>query len=170
MSNEKHSLDFIENKTIYNKIFFKKYENMTLSKGEIDEFWLFMSKYLNAKSKSKTKKDRSDSLKDNLLKKFKDEIPKEWSDRDHLKSQLNELHCRNYIRYSDLEEFRGVLMMFVDFNNQRKEKKLKKLKNLQENLPIFSHQQEIIDKLQTYSVILIAGDTGNILIPLCFIL
>lgn len=160
----KTSTDFIGNKPIFSKIFFNKYENMPLSRIEVDEFWLFLTKYLIAK-KSSDKRDNP-RLAESLLAKLQEDIPTEWTNEDFLRGQLKEFRCSNYIRYSDLEEFRNVLLMFIDFNNKRKEKKLEKLRKLQQNLPIYKHEDEIIKQMESYSVILIAGDTGKLCVPL----
>lgn len=90
-------------------------------------------------------------------------IPDEWKDIEFLKSKVKELNAQHSIKTQNIYEFRDILLMFVDFNQNRKEKKVCKLRSFQQNLPIYQHKSEILEAIKSYSVILVAGDTGLVL-------
>jgi hypothetical protein len=60
----------------------------------------------------------------------------------------------------ELEEFAKILALFIDFTQKEKFKKLKKLRESQRNLPIAEYEQEIVEKVKQFPVVLVAGDTG----------
>lgn len=152
----------MENKNIWNRVFFSNtYEKFKWPRAEVDQFWLFMQKYSsNSQNKSADTYERRKHLGEKLLKKYSTSLPDEWSDIDTLKSKVKELNSQHFIDSSAIREFRDILLMFVDFNQGRKLKKSEKLKSFQENLPIYQHRDQILEAIQSYSVILIAGDTG----------
>ena len=128
---------FRDKKFYLNKLFFN-YEfniNVQFSKLQIDEFWLFLEKYLEKKKKQKTCHD--DPIKyDKLIQKLTGKIPEEWINIDKLRE---ESHLKDInISLAELKEFRNILLIFVDFNLKRKEKKLiKKLTKINQTITIF---------------------------------
>ncbi|CAF1168729.1 unnamed protein product [Adineta steineri] len=59
-----------------------------------------------------------------------------------------------------LEEFKSIIEYYFDFNQKEKFKRIHKLRQDQNNLPIAIHRREILEELKNHQVILIAGDTG----------
>jgi HrpA-like RNA helicase len=59
-----------------------------------------------------------------------------------------------------LAEFQSIIEYYFDFNQKEKFKRIHKLRQDQNNLPIASHRREILEQLQNHQVILVAGDTG----------
>ncbi|CAF3960512.1 unnamed protein product, partial [Rotaria magnacalcarata] len=59
-----------------------------------------------------------------------------------------------------LAEFKSIIEYYFDFNQKEKFKRIHKLRQDQNNLPIANHRREILEELKTQQVILIAGDTG----------
>nr|SZF06444.1 probable ATP-dependent RNA helicase DHX34 [Psoroptes ovis] len=138
--NEKHNL---------NQLFFN-HEYCNFSSLQINEFWTFFEKFSN-----RTKTQKSTINYEQLIVKLSDKIPIEWINIDDLFDKS--LHK---LTLNDLKEFRNILLIFVDFIEKRKEKKLAKLKEFQQNLPIHEYKEIILEKIRTNSVVLIAGDTG----------
>ncbi|OTF81470.1 ATP-dependent RNA helicase DHX34-like protein, partial [Euroglyphus maynei] len=149
---------FRDKKFYLNKLFFN-YEfdiNAQFTRSQIDEFWLFLEKYLQKKTKQ-----NDDQIKyDRLMEELADKIPKEWKHIDELRENAKKLFENVNISPVELKEFRNILIIFVDFNLKRKEKKLEKLLQFQQNLPIYEYKETILDKIRSNSVVLIAGDTG----------
>ena len=167
MSSNKRD-NFSKHKSIWNRLFFSNsYEKMKFTWEEIDKFWLFVEKYFNSqiKTSNNNNNNRSSSIDQNekrkrlgakLIEKLSSTIPDEWIDIEFMKSKLKELNCQHYIDSREIYEFRDILLMFVDFNHVRKEKKIEKLRVFQENLPIYQFKNDIIETIKSYSVILIA--------------
>lgn len=151
----------MEHKSVWNRVIFSfTYEKLKWPRAEIDQFWLFLQKYVNSPNKNSEADKRRIQMGAKLLSKWSESIPDEWKDIDFLCSKVKELNCQHYIDARAICEFRDVLMMFVDFNQGRKMKKCEKLRTFQENLPIYQYQRNILETIESYSVILIAGDTG----------
>lgn len=158
--NKEKKCTFFENKHIWNRLFFSNsYEKMNLPHGEIDQFWLFVQKFSSAQNNVNNNEKRK-QMCINLLKKWSDTIPDEWKDVDFLKKKLKEFNCQYYIDSKSIQEFRDIVLMFVDFSQNRKAKKIEKLKTFQQNLPIYQYRNNIIETIKSFSVILVAGDTG----------
>lgn len=56
--------------------------------------------------------------------------------------------------------FLHTIKVYQDFQQKAKFGKLKKLRKVQEELPIAKYREEIVSRLETSRVVLIAGDTG----------
>lgn len=136
---------------------------MPIKRLEVEDFWTFLQRYLLARSKAKDKQahGREVEVRNNLLTTLGEQIPKEWQDVDFLMSQVAKMSLSRDVHKKDVVLFRDSILLFLDFNRKKKLKEVAKMKEFQENLPIFKSKKEIIDIIKTYSVILIAGDTGK---------
>ncbi|CAF1190863.1 unnamed protein product [Adineta steineri] len=76
---------------------------------------------------------------------------------DMMGERIIEHHRLSSIR---LEEFKSIIEYYFDFNQKEKFKRIHKLRQDQNNLPIAIHRREILEELKNHQVILIAGDTG----------
>uniref|UniRef100_A0A0N5ALD2 ATP-dependent RNA helicase DHX34 n=1 Tax=Syphacia muris TaxID=451379 RepID=A0A0N5ALD2_9BILA len=61
---------------------------------------------------------------------------------------------------TSFNEYVYALSCFVFYEGRQKYNKLRKLRDIQMNLPIFSKRDEVIDLLNENKVLIIAGDTG----------
>lgn len=61
---------------------------------------------------------------------------------------------------SRLLKLRDVIVLYLDFKQKEKFGKLKKLRNMQANLPVARFKEEIIETVKREKVVIIAGDTG----------
>lgn len=153
--------EVLRHKVHWNKIFFDKYDNMSFSYSDVSEFWTFFQKYFTAKRQRPQNERNDEKLVQTLIQKYSHEWPVEWVDENFLRKKSKEVElARNFSRYN-LIQLRNVVFMFVDFYTKRREKKMEKMRKFQQNLPIYKEKDQIIQTIQDYSVILIAGDTGE---------
>lgn len=52
------------------------------------------------------------------------------------------------------------MILYLDFKQKEKFNKLRKLKDMQANLPVAQYKEEIIETIKNEKVVIIAGDTG----------
>ena len=135
---------FNKNRYNLNELFFsfETTVNVKISKAQIEEFWLFLNKYLEKTSEIANQEEKYKQLFQKLI----DDIPDEWKHLDKLYKQL-QTNSKNNIHKSDLLLFRNILLVFVDFTLKRRLKKSEKYRQFQENLPIFEYKQTILDKI-----------------------
>lgn len=152
-----------KNKQILNQIFFN-YKVTTFTKAKVDEFWLFLEKYfekLKQNASTSSNNQRFDSEKfSELIEKLSNKIPSEWKNIDNIQVEISKLNNSCKLSSCELQEFLNILLIFTDFYEKRKAKKLEKLLQFQKNLPIYEYKEEILNQIKSNSVILIAGDTG----------
>lgn len=149
---------------------------MFSSPTDIDDFWKFVQKYQLFQQRRKqpppVKPQDTDEPRSRIL-----NLPLNYEKKyrmnasisinksiTHAEPRYNMMGERivEYQRLSPvrLEEFRNILQFYFDFNQKEKFKRIHKLRQDQNNLPIANHRQEILDKLKIHQVILVAGDTG----------
>ncbi|XP_054718318.1 probable ATP-dependent RNA helicase DHX34 [Uloborus diversus] len=83
--------------------------------------------------------------------------------------ELKNMMMRGYLFNDDdsssltshhLIEFAYIIELYLNCLKKQKEEKLRKLKESQENLPIFKYRNAILKAVESNSVVLVAGDTG----------
>ena len=159
-----YEIRFEKYKSKLNKIFFRDEDFIQVGTKEYKDFWKFLDKYQKfQKMKAAVKKPSSYNKR--LTQSFKlcPKDPKDllnriaFQDRDYDDDILTE---------DMVSEFQTTLTLYIDFLQKEKFNKLKKLRQSQANLPIFEFKQEILETLEQNQVIIIAGDTGKIAVPM----
>ncbi|XP_043483422.1 probable ATP-dependent RNA helicase DHX34 [Leptopilina heterotoma] len=127
-----------------------------------DDFWKFVQKY---ECLEKQKDGKSQTFDLNTSNKFG--LPSSY---DIIHSFNFSLACEkqlfdrvgmsNSLTDERLEKFKNIIIMYLGFKQKEKFSKLKKLRNDQENLPVFKDRQKIVDSVKNERVVIIAGDTG----------
>lgn len=139
------------------EIFDYKYELRTFLKEQgniknLDDFWKFYGKFSAAKAVKKSDFDRSFLLNVDFTAKLSvlyERLP--VLDKNGIKLHVNQ---------DQFKEFLLVIRLYRDFQQKLKFSKLKQLRKTQSDLPIAQYKQELIEKLNSSRVLLIAGDTG----------
>ncbi|XP_027848814.2 probable ATP-dependent RNA helicase DHX34 [Aphis gossypii] len=171
-SNPKHQkikrpFTFLDYKRILEKVFFN--EDLV---EDINDVWLFVKKFESFTMKKPTS-DNSvvANLSSNPLK-----LPEvfdkmhlinlkmNYSD-DELASRLptydqEEAYEKRPLTKEDISKFRQLVLMYMDFKQKEKFNKLRKLRETQQNLPVYQFKDEIIEAVKNHRVVIIAGDTG----------
>uniref|UniRef100_A0A1B6D6A9 RNA helicase n=1 Tax=Clastoptera arizonana TaxID=38151 RepID=A0A1B6D6A9_9HEMI len=138
----------------FNKVFFR---NSNLI-SDIDDFWLFLKKYEKIQEKAKlNQKSREDKIPLNL-----ETYDKTLLVNLRLSSKESELFARlpPSISRDQFKDFYSVLLLYLDFKHKERFLKLKKLRDLQANLPVYHFRDEIVTTIAKERVVIIAGDTG----------
>ncbi|CAF3255377.1 unnamed protein product [Rotaria socialis] len=146
------------------------------SPTSIEDFWKFVQKYQlfqqRRKQPPKSTSPDADQQQSNIL-----NIPIVYEKKYRLNFSItiNKSTIQNVPRYdmtgekiidhhrlspTRLAEFKSIIEYYFDFNQKEKFKRIHKLRQDQNNLPIANHRREILEELKTQQVILIAGDTG----------
>lgn len=127
------------------------------------DFWRFVEKYESVK---KQLGDNDESAADSALNSIG--VPEKYHKSHCLNFKLNlsygELFARipeaRQLTKSRLLKFRDVIVLYLDFKQKEKFNKLKKLRDMQANLPVAQYKDEIIETVKREKVVIIAGDTG----------
>ncbi|CAF3971081.1 unnamed protein product, partial [Rotaria sordida] len=150
---------------------------MFSSPKDLEDFWKFVQKYQLFQQRRKTQPSKSistntDQQRSNIL-----NIPINYDKKYRLNISItiNKSLINNVPRYDmtgekildhyrlssvRLAEFKSIIEYYFDFNQKEKFKRIHKLRQDQNNLPIANHRREILEELKIHQVILIAGDTG----------
>ncbi|XP_063238775.1 probable ATP-dependent RNA helicase DHX34 [Bacillus rossius redtenbacheri] len=132
-----------------------------------EDFWKFLRKYEAVKKKSHGKGNISTTScgsegGDNALG-LPGAFDKGHLLRVHVASSVDDDYKRlpsRSLSRQQLAEFRGVLHLYLDFQQREKFAKLKKLRKSQASLPVAQFREEIVSSVQKNRVVVIAGDTG----------
>ncbi|XP_050302148.1 probable ATP-dependent RNA helicase DHX34 isoform X3 [Anthonomus grandis grandis] len=119
-----------------------------------NEFWTFYEKYLNIQKL----KPRDPNVDRNVM--LDTYFPEKKSILLEKVPVLSKHGEKISIRPDDFNEFLLIILIYRDFLQKSKFLKLKKIRTSQVELPIFQYKKEIIDKLKSAKVMLIAGNTG----------
>lgn len=130
---------------------------------DVADFWKFVEKYESVK---KQLGDNDESAAESALNSIG--VPEKYHKCHCLNFKLNlsygELFARvpetKQLTKSRLLKFRDVIVLYLDFKQKEKFNKLKKLRNMQANLPVAQYKDEIIETVKREKVVIIAGDTG----------
>ncbi|XP_059479514.1 probable ATP-dependent RNA helicase DHX34 [Neocloeon triangulifer] len=166
---EEEDFSFEKYKYELNMIFFRDGDLIKQGTDEYKDFWDFLRNYLASQKKlgKKYQPARESRLDPDLG------IPVEF-DKSHiisigLKAKMDELMSRmpprdrstgRWLSQKRIAEFRDIFLMYLDFKQKEKFKKLKALREGQTNLPVAHYRKEIVEAVQENSVVVIAGDTG----------
>lgn len=159
------------NARLLDNVFFTDNDVIQRHTSEHKDFWLFLEKYENFRSK---KKQKEPSTISDHVNKF--EFPSRFNRRYKvhfallsatIKERYKSFVSKHYERKKDCElsldevnEFKQILLYYFDFLQKQKFSKLKKLKHDQNNLPIKQYEESIISAISGNQVVVIAGDTG----------
>ncbi|XP_057306625.1 probable ATP-dependent RNA helicase DHX34 isoform X2 [Hydractinia symbiolongicarpus] len=159
------------NARLLDNVFFTDNDVIQRHTSEHKDFWLFLEKYENFRSK---KKQKEPSTISDHVNKF--EFPLTFNRRykvhfallsAHIKERYKSFVSKHYERKKDCElsldevnEFKQILLYYFDFLQKQKFSKLKKLKHDQNNLPIKQYEESIIYAISGNQVVVVAGDTG----------
>ncbi|CAL4144006.1 unnamed protein product, partial [Meganyctiphanes norvegica] len=162
-----------------NCMFFQRDSVIQRGTEEYNDFWKFLKKY---QSLQRQKKIRNMCAKENdcnerdtgaISKLY--ELPKKYekryninfalnmSDVDYLLKKLPPRDLYDGIKTlsrKKIMEFKYIILLYLDFIQKQKFKKLKKLRETQADLPIAQYRDDIIAALKDNNVIIVAGDTG----------
>lgn len=121
-----------------------------------DEFFAFAKKFhaVHRKALAANKKVNDDEL----LRKLKSKTT--LSDDKYKILEIPSAKNARGIPEERLKRFLVTLLSYIDFKENEKLARLKKLKESQENLPIFGFKDEILKSIGDNRVTLVAGDTG----------
>ncbi|XP_011135591.1 probable ATP-dependent RNA helicase DHX34 [Harpegnathos saltator] len=130
---------------------------------DVTDFWKFVEKY---ESVRKQLNDNDESVADSVLNSIG--VPENYHKSYCLNFKLNlsngELFARvpetKQLTKSRLLKFKDVVVLYLDFKQKEKFNKLKKLRDMQANLPVAQYKDKIIEMVKREKVVIIAGDTG----------
>ncbi|CAB3383855.1 Hypothetical predicted protein [Cloeon dipterum] len=166
---EEEDFSFDKYKYELNMIFFRDGDLIRQGTEEYKDFWGFLSKYISSQKRlGKTLQPPRNSELDGKL-----GIPLEF-DKSHvvaigMKAKLEELMSRmpprdrssgRWLSKKRIAEFRDIFLMYLDFKQKEKFKKLKTLRGNQATLPVAHYKKEIVEAVRENAVVVIAGDTG----------
>lgn len=117
--------------------------------SNFEDFWKFYDKYVAIQAVKKSDLDRNKLLNVDFMDK-----PRLLYDRLPVMDKKGE---KIQIKYTQFTEFLTTIRVYQDFQQKTNFSKLKKLKMAQNELPIAQYKQEIIEKLKTNRVMVIAG-------------
>jgi HrpA-like RNA helicase len=146
-------------KYILNKVFIT---NLNLI-HDVADFWKFVEKYETVKKRL----DDSDELAVNSTLNSIG-VPEKYHKYYCLNLRLNLSYEELFAHISEMEQltksrllkFKDIIVLYLDFNQREKFSKLKKLRDMQDNLPITQYKKVIMKTIKEEKVIIIAGDTG----------
>ncbi|CAK9825387.1 Probable ATP-dependent RNA helicase DHX34 [Anthophora retusa] len=129
---------------------------------DTEDFWKFVNKYEAVQKKLNTP-DIPPNFSLNTI-----GIPKAYHKLHCINFKLNFSFNELFARVSPIEiltkerllKFQNIITLYLDFKQKEKFAKLKKLRESQANLPVYSHKHEIVETIKNERVVIIAGDTG----------
>lgn len=143
------------------------------------DFWKFLKKYQalqrQKKIRSMCAKENDDDGRDSIEVSKLYELPKKYDKRYNINFALNITDADNLLKKlppRDLDEgiktlsrkkimeFKYIILLYLDFLQKQKFKKLKKLRETQADLPIAQYRDAIVNTLKDNNVLIVAGDTG----------
>ncbi|KAK6188313.1 hypothetical protein SNE40_004514 [Patella caerulea] len=165
--------DFTKYKHSLNRIFFRDTDFIKRGSPEFDDFWAFLVKYQEfqkkkaVKSKDKSKR-REDDDKGTL------DLPQNYDNRYRInltvvskdmetflkKGRLIDYDVERELTRDRVQQFKSILVHYLDFQQKQKLNKLKKIRRDQENLPIYQFRQMIVQMIKRHQIVIVAGDTG----------
>jgi hypothetical protein len=164
--------DFEKFRSKLARIFFREEDVVQHGTEEYNDFWKFLRKYQQFQEMNRAKKPKMPSfpsemshtlgispIYDQTLNQCFKLLPSSGKDLLN-RIPLQDAEYGDVLTESMVLEFQRILALYVDFLQRERFAKLKKLRTSQANLPIAEFRQEILDKLETTQVIIVAGDTG----------
>jgi len=155
----KEEFRFNNYKHILNKVFVM---NPNLI-HDVADFWKFVEKY-------ETVKKRLDDSNELAVNSALNSIgmPERYHKYYCLNLRLSLSYEELFAHISEMEQltksrllkFKDIIVLYLDFNQREKFNKLKKLRDMQNNLPITQYKKIIMKTIKEEKVIIIAGDTG----------
>lgn len=131
---------------------------------DVQDFWAFVKKYEAVQSKLGKAKEPAPSSQELNSIGVAINYHKNNSINFKLNIKFGELFARvpatKSLSEIRLNEFRDIIILYLDFKQKEKFSKLKKLRESQANLPVAKHRDEIIEAVNNERVVIIAGDTG----------
>lgn len=129
----------------------------------IMDFWKFVEKYESVK---KQLGDNDESTTNSALNSIG--VPEKYHKSHCLNFKLNLSYGELFARVPEIKQltkprllkFRDVIVLYLDFKQKEKFNKLKKLRDMQANLPVAQFKDKIIETIKSEKVVIIAGDTG----------
>lgn len=130
---------------------------------DVMDFWKFVEKYESIKKQLSNNDESTIKSALNSI-----GVPEKYHKSHCLNFKLNlsygELFARIFetkqLTKSRLLMFKDLIVLYLDFKQKEKFNKLKKLRNMQANLPVVQYKDEIIETVKKEKVVIIAGDTG----------
>ena len=157
----KVKFDFEKHRHSLNRMFFGKDEKIKVGSKEYLHFWLFLKKYQDTEYKIKNK--NTSSIIDIMTKRMN----QDWKDIDKLMTTKGMIFIdqnddqRKVLNKDRVLQFRNILLLYLNFLERQQEKRMKKLEEDRNNLPIAKFKSQIIETLENCSVVLIAGKFVN---------
>uniref|UniRef100_A0A2C9JVF9 RNA helicase n=1 Tax=Biomphalaria glabrata TaxID=6526 RepID=A0A2C9JVF9_BIOGL len=170
-----YNFDFSKYKASLSRMFFREnFFSKIAIRGsqEHDDFWNFVNKFVEfQRKKAEKSKDAkvqlgAESGQLNLPKVFdvsyKINISFISKDFDVFfkKNRLVDYQLEKELSRGRVLQFRSIILHYLDFQQKQKFQKIYKICKDQRELPIYQHKETIIQMLQKYQVIVVAGDTG----------
>uniref|UniRef100_A0A0A9XYB6 Putative ATP-dependent RNA helicase DHX34 n=2 Tax=Lygus hesperus TaxID=30085 RepID=A0A0A9XYB6_LYGHE len=121
-----------------------------------DDFLAFAKKFQAVQKKAIAANKKIDD--DELLCKLRSKVS--LSEENAKKLEMPKEKNSRGVPVEMLKKFLVALFSYMDFKENEKVAKLKKLKESQENLPIFTYKDEILKSIGENRITIIAGDTG----------
>ncbi|XP_020296312.1 probable ATP-dependent RNA helicase DHX34 isoform X2 [Pseudomyrmex gracilis] len=130
---------------------------------DVADFWKFVEKYESVK---KQLGDGEEHATDPTLNSIG--VPDKYHKSHCLNFKLSLSHGELFARVPEVKQltksrllrFRDVIVLYLDFKQKEKFGKLKKLRDMQANLPVSRYKEEIMETVKKEKVVIIAGDTG----------
>ena len=170
-------IDFDKYRAKLAKIFFRTEDFIQYRSKEYTEFWQFLYKYQAVeKAKMERRKESCSSsssvfpsdisslgispVYDKTLNLGFQLLPEDAKDL------LNRISFQDYdydehiLTEKIVKEFQFILTLYLELLQKEKFAKIKKLRAAQANLPIAEYKNEILEKLESHQIVIVAGDTG----------
>lgn len=131
---------------------------------DVADFWKFVEKYESVKKQLSDGDEHTST--DPTLNSIG--VPDKYHRSHCLNFKLSLSHGELFARVPEVKQltksrllrFRDVIVLYLDFKQKEKFSKLKKLRDMQANLPVARHKEEIMETVKKEKVVIIAGDTG----------
>ncbi|KAL3866336.1 hypothetical protein ACJMK2_043642 [Sinanodonta woodiana] len=166
------NFDFTKYKQSLNRIFFRESDLLKRGSDNYNDFWTFLVKYQDFQRKRAGRKESTHTkLK---LPESKFGLPRNYDTCYRLntsviskdveiflkKGRLIDAEVDKELTRARVRQFQNIFLHYIDFAHKQKFAKLKKIRQDQENLPIFQYKSIIVEKIKEHQVVVVAGDTG----------
>lgn len=189
-SEEEITFEWDRHKWELNQMFFQDHDIIKRGTEEYQDFFKFLSKYqaiqkqkklqeiINKKSTKKNKlftKQSNQTKSTNSSRSDTYDLPLDFNSRytvnfalkgdsvDAVMRRLPPLDLdekNNRLPRRKVEEFKNIILLYLNFVQKQNFEKLMKLRACQRELPIAQYRQQIVSTVADNSIVLIAGDTG----------
>ncbi|KAI0979645.1 hypothetical protein GJ496_001416 [Pomphorhynchus laevis] len=149
------NFDFLNFKTYLESIFFTQGSEAEELVTDMNDFWQFVDRYQASVRRNKTPIKGKKMSSSNLS--FSIKLPSNYMEEsyDH-EGRLRQ----SSIGKMQITEFKTIIELYLQFLKTEKRRRIEEMQYYQNNLPIASYRQDIIEAIKDHNTVIIAGDTG----------